>query len=117
MTTATQKEINPLGLAPLYEIALVKNEPEVNSQIAKKTGLAATDVKLRMRYNCWTVDQFAQLCGKSVPTITNMTLQPILNGNKLSVALDHCYPFPGEKLGPKFIVRNEKSMNYLLSCI
>ncbi len=121
MTTA-QKEITPLGLIPVHQLALVKMDPDLIERLYKKLAqvddeITLADVKVRMRNNCWVVDQYAQLCGKSVPTITNMTLQPVLNGEKIDVALDYCYPFPGNKLGPKFIVRNEKSMNYLLSCI
>ena len=112
-----QKEI-VLGIIPEFVIALVKTDPEFIAEIAKaRKPLAATDIKFRMRYNCWPVDQFAQLCGRSKSTITNMTLQPQLEENKVTVALEHCYPYPGTTQGPKFIVRNGKSMAYLLSCL
>jgi len=121
MTTEThqkQKEI-VLGIIPEFVIALVKTEPELISQIAKaRANLSAEEVKFRMRYNCWPVDQFSQLCGRNKSTITNLTLQPRLDEKgKIAVDLDHCYPYPGHTTGPKFIVRNEKSMAYLLSCI
>jgi len=121
MTTETnqeQKEI-VLGIIPEFVIALVKTEQEIIDKIVGlNTGYLQTDqVKFRMRYNCWPVDQFSQLCGRNKSTITNMTLQPQLEGGKVTVALDHCYPYPGTTTGPKFIVRNEKSMAYLLSCL
>jgi len=116
-TNTMQKEIE-LGLVPEFVIALVKTDPEVNSGIAKaREDLDATDVKFRMRYNCWTVDQFAELCGRSKSHITNLTLQPQLVNGKITVALNHCHPFPSSTMGPKFIVRDDKSIDYLLSCI
>lgn len=117
-THTEQKEI-VLGIIPEFVIALVKTDQEIIDKIAQlNTGyLDADQVKFRMRYNCWPVDQFAQLCGRSKSTITNLTLQPQLEKGKITVALDHCYPHPGNTAGPKFIVRNEKSMAYLLSCL
>ncbi len=117
-TLNTQKE-GILGFAPDYVISLVKTQPEVNSSIAKArlAELTADKVKFRMRYNCWVVDQYAQLCGRSKGHITNMTLQPQLEEGQVTVAINHCYPYPGNTQGPKFIVRDEKSMAYLLSCI
>lgn len=119
MTTETQqaqKEI-VLGIIPGFVIALVKTDQEIIEKIAGKIGMDTDLVKFRMRYNCWTVDQFARLCNRSKSTITNLTLQPQLEEGNIVVALDHCYPYPSHTTGPKFIVRNKKSMNYLRSCI
>ena len=115
--TKTEPKEIVLGISPDYVIALVKTDPEIIDKIVKKIGLNPDQVKFRMRYNCWPVDQFAQLCGRSKGHITNMTLQPQLEEGKVTVALKHCYPYPGNTTGPKFIVREEKSMAYLLSCL
>lgn len=112
----TQKDI-VLGYEPDHVIALVKTDQEIIDKIVQKTGMDAAVVKFRMRYNCWTVDQFGQLCGRNKSTISNMTLQPVLEEGTVTVGLNHCLPFPSNTNGPKFIVRNEKSMNYLLSCM
>jgi hypothetical protein len=72
-----------------------------------------TQVKTLMRHNIWTVDQFADISGFSVSTITNMA-RPGFIGNKLGSKLDVCFPFPDSGgRGPKFILRNEKSEKYI----
>ena len=111
-------EVTQLGLVNHFEIALVKTDPElIDKIVAARTRLNPDKVKFRMRYNCWTVEQFAQLCDRAVPTITEKTLRPMLVDGKVEAHLDHCYPFPGGNVGPKFVVRNEKSMKYLLASL
>lgn len=115
--TATA-EHNTIGLIKNFEIALVKTDPELIDRIVKaRRKLDHQKARYRMRYNCWPVPQFAQLCGRAIPTITQKTLQPILENGKVVTLLNFCYPFPGESLGPKFVVRDEKSIAYLESCL
>ena len=62
-----------------------------------------------LRYNVWTIKQFSDLTGFVESTISNKT-RPLWRGGELVTELDHCYPFADiEGLGPKFIVRNQKS--------
>lgn len=97
-------------------ISLVKFDHDLIALLSKKSGLRS--VRERMRYNVWTIKQFADLTSKSIPTITNMTNRPIFRNGEVGVALNHCYPFPGEDhKGPRFIFRDEKSMKYLRECL
>jgi hypothetical protein len=62
-----------------------------------------------LKMNIWTVNQFRDLTGKKESTILNKT-RPGYKGGELKTELDFCYPFSDiDGLGPKFIVRNEKS--------
>lgn len=101
-------------------ICFVKFDHELIEKLCKKLGKDKEYVIERMRYNVWTIKQFADLTKKSVPTITNMTNRPVFfnDGADTGVALNHCYPFPGDDhKGPRFIFRDDKSMKYLNNCL
>lgn len=106
------------------EVGLVKTDPEVINKLFERLKVEKgsdcmnpyTDikqVKTLMRHNMWTVDQFIDVSGLNVSTITNLA-RPTFIGNKMGVKLDTCYPYPdSDGRGPKFIVRNEKSEHYI----
>jgi hypothetical protein len=118
---------------PNVQIAFVKTDPELIkklfARLSKERGEGCLDpttkepyknpykeetqVKRLMRYNVWSVDQFCDISGYNVSTVTNLT-RPILDVDKLVFKLDVCFPFAdaGGK-GPKLIIRNEKSEKYI----
>ena len=100
-------------------ISLVKFDHDLINLLSKKRGKPdERSIRERMRYNVWTIKQFAYLTGRSIPTITNMTNRPIFQNGEVDVALNHCYLFPGgSNKGPRFIFRDEKSMKYLRECL
>ena len=62
-----------------------------------------------LRHNVWTTNQFSDLTGFKESTITNKT-RPAYRNEELVTELDFTYPFADlHGMGPKFIVRNEKS--------
>lgn len=115
-----ENELTPLNV----EVALVKTDSEIIKKLF--TRLKTEDcngcrnpyteehqVKMLMRYNVWTVDQFCDVSGLAVSSITNLA-RPVFVDGKLTVKLNVCYPFPdSDGTGPKFIVRNEKSEKYI----
>lgn len=106
------------GLISGIEVKFVKTEPEVIEAIAKKRDIEPHRVKSMMRYNIFTIAQFAELAGLAVTSIINKTRPSIINKETgaLGTELDFCYPYQtSTNFGPKFIVRNEKSNRYLKS--
>ena len=102
-----------IGLINGVECKFVKTDPALIESITKRTGLPIELVKTAMRYNVFTVNQFSQLTGKAISTITNMA-RPNYKEGRLVTELDYCFPFPNNgHEGPKFIVRNSKSEKYL----
>jgi hypothetical protein len=103
------------------EVAFVKTDPEVIKQLfarlrKEKEGAYADEKKVKtlMRYNVWTVEQFSDVSGLAVSTITNLARPYFTDDKLLSTRLDYCYPWPNSKgKGPKFIVRNGKSEKYI----
>jgi len=110
------------------EIALVRTDPKLLKKLCERinfeTGHADTEdkwitedeVRNLMRYNVWTVEQFSDVSGLSVSTITNLTRPYFVgeNSDEIEVKLDICFPFSdADGRGPKFIVRNEKSEKYI----
>lgn len=93
-------------------IRLVKKDEELVERIMKDRDLPEADrdaVIEILRHNLWTINQFRDLTGFKESTISNKTRPAYKNGG-LVTELDHCYPFADlEGMGPKFIVRNEKS--------
>lgn len=93
-------------------IRLVKKNDELVEAIMRERDLPEADRELivdMLRLNIWTVNQFSNLTGFKQGTIANKC-RPIYRDGKLDTELDYCYPFEDiEGLGPKFIVRNEKS--------
>ncbi len=111
------------------EVAFVKTDPEIIKKLfarLNKEGIEnkarnpyqeEKQVKALMRYNLWTVDQFCDVSGLSVSTVTNLARPSFIGnklGDKLGTKINTCYPFPdSDGRGPKFIVRNEKSEKYI----
>lgn len=97
-------------------IRLVKKDDELVDRIlkarelSKTTGEAIAEI---LRYNIWTMNQFSDLTGFAISTISNLCRPAYKNGELIS-DLDFCYPFMNiETMGPKFIVRNKKSEAFL----
>lgn len=106
-------EAEQLGYIEGTECKFVKTDPALIEKIAQKRKQPVEMIKKTMRYNVFTVAQFCTLTGLEPGTVNNHTRPSILNG-VLGAKLDYCHPFPdGTGLGPKFIVRNEKSEKYL----
>jgi hypothetical protein len=110
------------------EVAFVKTDPLLLKKLYERINFEAgyeeteekwmTEVEVRnlMRYNVWTVEQFGNVSGLSVSTITNLTRPFFIgeNSDAVDVKLDICFPFSdAEGKGPKFIVRNQKSEKYI----
>jgi len=97
-------------------IRLIKKDEELVSKIIKQQNLATTKTPIvsdMLRYNVWTMAQFCDLTGYKPSTVTNMT-RPNYRDGKLVTELDFCYPFQSiSSMGPKFIIRNEKSEKML----
>ena len=93
-------------------IRLVKKDDELVDRIMVSRDLPESereDVVEILRHNVWTTNQFKDLTGMAQATIANKTRPTYKNGD-ITTDLDFCYPFADlEGLGPKFIVRNEKS--------
>ena len=102
-----------LGLINGIECKFVKTDPSLIESLAKSTGMTTDMIKGMMRYNIFTVNQFSQLTGKAISTITNLT-RPIYREGALVTDLDFCFPFADNvNEGPKFVIRNEKAEKYL----
>ena len=103
---------DPVLLKKLYE----RMNFEAGHEETDEKWMTEAEVKNLMRYNVWTVDQFCNVSGLSVSTITNLT-RPYFVGDgsdEVDVKLDICFPFSdAEGRGPKFIVRNSKSEKYI----
>jgi hypothetical protein len=102
------------------EVAYCKTDPDVIKKLFKRLHEEKPDaysdekkVRTLMRYNVWTIDQFKDVSGLSVSTITNLA-RPNFIQNKTGTKLDTCFPFPdSDGRGPKFVVRNAKSEAYI----
>jgi hypothetical protein len=115
-----EEELAPLNI----QVAFVKTDPELIKKLFARLSTEECEgcespykneqqVKTLMRYNVWTVDQFSDVSGLAVSSITNLA-RPQFVGDKLCVKLNVCFPFPdSDGRGPKFIVRNAKSEKYL----
>lgn len=102
-----------LGLVKGIECKFVKTDPALIESIAQKTGYTVEQVRFMMRYNIFTINQFATLTKQSVSNILNKT-RPSVVGEVVGTELDYCYPFNDTlNEGPKFILRNEKSEKFL----
>ena len=89
---------------------------ETGHENSKEKWITEEGVKAIMMYNVWTVDQFKDVSGLAVSTITNLTRPYFVgeNSDDIDVKLDICFPFSdSEGRGPKFIVRNSKSEKYI----
>jgi len=67
-----------------------------------------------LKYNVMTPKQFCDLTGMVESNVTYL-LKPNNKKGCLDTELDHCYPFRNRKTpGPRFIVINEKCIEYLI---
>jgi hypothetical protein len=102
-----------IGLVKGIECKFVKTEPALIDALAQKTGVDVEKIKVILRYNVFTINQFALLTGLSVSHILNKTRPSVING-KPDTELNFCYPFLDEEGdGPKFIFRDEKAERLL----
>jgi hypothetical protein len=102
-----------IGLIKGIECRLVKTDAELIEMLAKRTEISAEKVKEMMRYNIFTINQFATLTKLSVSHILNKTRPSVINGG-IGTELNYCYPFQDtENEGPKFIYRDEKAEKFL----
>jgi len=108
------------------EVAFVKTDPSLIKKLharinltdgheyEKEEWMTEAEVKALMRYNVWTVEQFKDVSGLAISTISNLTRPFFTENNEVDVKLDICYPFSdSDGKGPKFIVRNAKSEKYI----
>jgi hypothetical protein len=103
------------GLIKGFECKFAKTDPSLIEAIAKRTEMPIDRVRTMMRYNVFTITQFADLTGLAVSTITNKS-RPLINKTTgdLETELDCCFPYPRKtNEGPKFVVRNEKAEKLL----
>lgn len=99
------------------EIRLVKKDEELANRILASLAMGEGDdqenITEILRYNMWTIQQFADITSLAQSTIANKCRPSFREGN-IVTELDHCYPFADlNGMGPKFIVRNEKSEGLL----
>jgi hypothetical protein len=106
------------------EVARKKTDPEIIKKLFARLSkedcsgcenpyTEEAQVKTLMLYNVWTVKQFSDVSGLDVSTVTNYS-RPAYVGNKIGTKIDICYPYPdSDGKGPKFIVRNAKSEQYI----
>ena len=66
------------GLIQGIECRFVKTDPEIVEAISKRTGIDALKVKYMMRYNIFTVAQFAELSQLAISSILNKTRPTII---------------------------------------
>lgn len=107
------------------ELGLVKTDPELIkklfARLSKETKelrnpyINESQVRVLMRYNVWTIDQFCDISGLKVSSVNNLARPTYSVGQeKLTSKLNYCFPCPDSGgRGPKYIVRNEKSEKYV----
>lgn len=96
------------------EVSLKKVDPEQVSHIAHKHNIEPAMVHKMLRHSCWTVKQFADLTGKTVSTINREMNYGSLKGGSMIPTLNACYPFEDKDGdGPKFVLRDKKSEEFL----
>lgn len=94
-------------------IRLVKTDPELIEKLANKIKRPKEEVKEWMLYNVFTINQFADLSQLTLSTV-NYKTRPALVKGEIVFELDVVYPFRDSRgKGQKFILRNEKSEQYL----
>ena len=102
-----------IGLINGVECKFAKTDPSLIESLSERTGLSIDMVRAMMRYNIFTMNQYSQLTGRAISTITNMA-RPNYKEGVLVTELDFCFPFPDkDNEGPKFVIRNSKSEKYL----
>lgn len=116
MTGQTKK----IGQVELV-IKVVDMDEQLAKRVMKARGLKEEDLPViyeMLRYNAFNMQQFADLTGKAISTL-EYNFKPDYNDqDELVTKLDYCYPTKSlSSKGPKFIVRNKKSMDYLLTSL
>jgi hypothetical protein len=102
-----------VGLIKGVECKFVKTDIEIIDSLVARTGMGAEMIRVMMRYNMFTINQFSDLTGLSVSHILNKTRPSVIDG-VVGTELDFCFPFQDQgNPGPKFIVRNDKSEKYI----
>jgi hypothetical protein len=98
----------------IVEVVLVKTDLEIIKKLCKRLKKDEVFVRKLMRYNVWTIKQFADISGLGISTITNLA-RPMDEGDgQIVYRLNYCFPFQdSEGRGPKYIVRDEKSEKYI----
>lgn len=95
------------------ECKFVKTDMALIEGIASKQKLSMDLIRRCLRYNIFTVKQFATLAGITVGAVTNLTRPTFSDSKIIPPKINYCYPFPdNEGTGPKYIVRDERSEKY-----
>lgn len=95
------------------EVKFSKTDPEIIKLLVERTGMSEDTIKQMMRYNMWTIAQYSDLSGMAVSTV-NFHTRPQMVSGEITFKLDVAFPFRDkDKPGPRFIVRNKKSMRIL----
>jgi hypothetical protein len=109
---------NNYGLIKNFEMNLAKTDPALVDRICNKRNIDKDYVRQIMRHNRWTFNQFADLTGLSTQTLTGYSKSIIMVDDKPTTKLQYCLPYPHlDGKGPKFIVRNETSMQFLMKTL
>lgn len=111
------------GYSLIEHIVLIKEDDKLTERLTEALmvpdgnitrELFKKKVAAMLRYDVWTIRQFADLTGYAESTIANKTRPNFNKKGDLITELDYCYPFSNLKgLGPKFIIRNAKSEKLL----
>lgn len=102
------------GLIEETECKFSKTDPQIIEKIATERGIDPEKIKKMMRYNMFTMQQFADLTGMALHSIHGLARPGFAGGKVVEPKINFCYPFPDQTgIGPKFIVRDEKSEVYL----
>ena len=102
-----------IGLIAEIDCRFKKTDASLIASISEKRGIPEDRIKSKMKYNMFTINQFADITGLSVSNILNKTRSSVING-VINTELNFCYPFSDENNeGPKFIVRDAKAEEYI----
>ena len=108
------------GLMEGMELRLVKTDPELIDVIVSNTGKPHAKIKSMMRYNMFTIQQFADLVQLDKTTIINKTRPSVIDRKTgtIGTELDYCFPRQAfESLGSKNIIRNEKAEKFFIKIL
>jgi len=99
-------------------VNLKRTDDKIIERISEVRGIPIEHVRKMVKHTCWTPQQFADLTGKTVHTINNLTVRGKQVKGEMVPALTICSCFPTkEKPGPKFIVRDEQSEEILMKSL
>ena len=95
-------------------VNLSRTDIGVINRISELRNIPIQRVMDIMKHSCWTAQQFADITGKTIHTVNNLTVRGKQVNNEMVSAVTVCSSFPSkDKHGPKFIVRDELSMEIL----